>query len=89
MGEQDPVAGELVKAFVISVLGTSRAMTYGSTCSAAAAIGLGLSWRNEVVFDQHVPHTTSVMVMRRLPKARELEIHWRRGTFDSGLDWTD
>jgi len=73
IGKPDPMAGELVKAFValrpgfvpsdelrLELLGFSR-----------KRLGAAVAPR-EIEFDQHLPHTRSGKIMRRLLKAREL-----------------
>jgi len=73
IGKPDPVAGELVKAFValrpefepndelrLELLGFAR-----------QRLGAAVAPR-EITFDQHLPHTRSGKIMRRLLKAREL-----------------
>jgi len=73
IGKPDPVAGELVKAFValrpgfeatdelrLELVGFSR-----------KRLGAAVAPR-EIEFDQHLPHTRSGKIMRRLLKAREL-----------------
>jgi acetyl-CoA synthetase len=72
IGKPDPVAGEVVKAFVtlrpdypptddirLELLGFGRRR-------------LGAVAPKEIAFDQHLPHTRSGKVMRRLLKSREL-----------------
>jgi acetyl-CoA synthetase len=73
IGMPDPIAGEVVKAFV-----TLRA-GFEPTDELRLEL-LGLSRRRlgpavaprEIVFDQNLPHTKSGKIMRRLLKAREL-----------------
>ena len=73
IGKPDPVAGEIVKAFVTLRPGCEpteelrgELLAFGRTQARAA-------WRpKEIAFDQHLPHTRSGKVMRRLLKAREL-----------------
>jgi acetyl-CoA synthetase len=73
IGVPDEVAGEVVKAFVtlrpgfeatddlrLDLIGFSR-----------TRLGPAVAPR-EIVFDQHLPHTKSGKIMRRLLKAREL-----------------
>jgi acetyl-CoA synthetase len=73
IGMPDPIAGEVVKAFVtlragveptdelrLELLGLSR-----------RRLGPAVAPR-EIVFDQNLPHTKSGKIMRRLLKAREL-----------------
>jgi acetyl-CoA synthetase len=72
IGKPDPVAGELVKAFVTLRQGFEPSdellldlLAFGRRRLAAIA-------PKEIAFDQHLPHTRSGKVMRRLLKAREL-----------------
>jgi acetyl-CoA synthetase len=73
IGKPDPVAGEVVKAFVtleegyepsdelrLELLGFSR-----------RRLGAAIAPR-EIEFDQHLPHTQSGKIMRRLLRVREL-----------------
>jgi len=73
IGKPDPVSGEVVKAFVtlrpgyepdddlrLNLLGFAR-----------QRLGAAVAPR-EIEFDQHLPHTESGKIMRRLLKAREL-----------------
>ena len=72
IGRPDPIAGELVKAFV------SLRPEYRPTDELQLellAFGrrqLGAVAPKEIVFDDNLPHTRSGKVMRRLLKAREL-----------------
>ena len=73
IGKPDPVAGEVVKAFVTLRPGYEpdrRAAR--ASCSPSAGAGWAASPRRRSTFDQHLPHTRSGKVMRRLLKAREL-----------------
>jgi acetyl-CoA synthetase len=72
IGKPDLVAGELVKAFVTLRPGFEPTdellldlLAFGRRRLAAIA-------PKEIAFDQHLPHTRSGKVMRRLLKAREL-----------------
>jgi acetyl-CoA synthetase len=72
IGVPDPVAGELVKAFV-----TLRPGFEPSEQLRAELIGYGRKRLGGVApkliaFDQNLPHTRSGKVMRRLLKAREI-----------------
>jgi acetyl-CoA synthetase len=73
IGKPDPVAGEVVKAFIslrpgyepsedlrLDLLGFSR-----------RRLGAAVAPR-EIAFDQHLPHTGSGKIVRRVLKAREL-----------------
>jgi acetyl-CoA synthetase len=72
IGKPDPVAGEIVKAFVTLRPGFAPSdellldlLAFGRRRLAAIA-------PKEIAFDQNLPHTRSGKVMRRLLKAREL-----------------
>jgi acetyl-CoA synthetase len=72
IGKPDPVAGEVVKAFV-----TLRAGYRATDETRLELLGfgrrrLGAVAPKEIAFDQNLPHTRSGKVMRRLLKAREL-----------------
>lgn len=72
IGKPDPVAGEVVKAFV-----TLRPAYEPTDDLRLELLGfgrrrLGGLAPKEIAFDQHLPHTRSGKVMRRLLKAREL-----------------
>ncbi|HEU5108770.1 MAG TPA: AMP-binding protein, partial [Micromonosporaceae bacterium] len=74
IGKPDPVAGEVVKAFV-----TLRPDFEPSDDLRLELLGfgrrqLGAVAPKEIAFDQHLPHTRSGKVMRRLLKARELNL---------------
>ena len=75
IGVPDAVAGEIVKAFV--TIGDSYAPTESLRLEligwCRARLGAAVAPR-EIAFDQHLPHTTSGKVMRRLLKSRELGI---------------
>ncbi|MFD8496363.1 acetate--CoA ligase [Amycolatopsis sp. NPDC059657] len=72
IGTPDPMAGELVKAFVSLAPGTEPTESLRMDLLAFARRELGAVAPKEIVFDQHLPHTRSGKVMRRLLKAREL-----------------
>ena len=72
IGKPDPLAGEVVKAFV-----TLKADVVPSDALRRELITfgrkrLGSVAPREVAFEEHLPHTRSGKVMRRLLKAREL-----------------
>jgi acetyl-CoA synthetase len=73
IGVPDPVAGEVVKAFV--TLGPGHAPTDELRLDligfARRRLGAAVAPR-EIAFDQHLPKTKSGKIMRRLLKAREL-----------------
>ena len=73
IGVPDPMAGEVVKAFV--TLNAGYEATDGLRLDllgfARTRLGAAIAPR-EIAFDQHLPHTRSGKVMRRLLKAREL-----------------
>ncbi len=72
IGRPDPVAGEVVKAFVTVSDGVEADDDLRRDIVAFGRRRLGSVAPREVVFDQHLPHTRSGKVMRRLLKAREL-----------------
>jgi acetyl-CoA synthetase len=72
IGKPDPVAGEVVKAFVTLRDGVEPTEDLRLDIVAFGRRRLGSVAPREVVFDQHLPHTRSGKVMRRLLKAREL-----------------
>ncbi|HET7533237.1 MAG TPA: acetate--CoA ligase [Nocardioidaceae bacterium] len=72
IGKPDPVAGEVVKAFVTLRDGVEPTDDLRLDIVAFGRRRLGSVAPREVVFDQHLPHTRSGKVMRRLLKAREL-----------------
>ncbi|WIY00503.1 acetate--CoA ligase [Amycolatopsis mongoliensis] len=72
IGTPDPVAGELVKAFVSLAPGAEPTEDLRRELIAFGRRELGAVAPKEIVFDQHLPHTRSGKVMRRLLKAREL-----------------
>ncbi|MCK2218306.1 acetate--CoA ligase [Actinomadura sp. ATCC 31491] len=72
IGTPDPVAGELVKAFVTLKPGYQPGEILRRDLVAFARTRLGAVAPKQIAFDQHLPHTRSGKVMRRLLKAREL-----------------
>lgn len=72
IGKPDPVAGEIVKAFVTLKPGYDESEDLRLELLAFGRRRLGGLAPREIAFDQHLPHTTSGKVMRRLLKAREL-----------------
>jgi acetyl-CoA synthetase len=72
IGKPDPVAGELVKAFVTLKPGFEASDDLALELLAFGRRRLGGLAPKEISFDQHLPHTSSGKVMRRLLKAREL-----------------
>ncbi|MGZ4648978.1 MAG: acetate--CoA ligase [Kineosporiaceae bacterium] len=72
IGKPDPVAGELVKAFVTLRPGFEPTEDLRGQLLAFGRRRLGGIAPKEIDFDQHLPHTRSGKVMRRLLKAREL-----------------
>jgi acetyl-CoA synthetase len=73
IGTPDPVAGEVVKAFVSLADGVVPDDELRSELLGFARSRLGAAVApREIEFDQHLPHTRSGKIMRRLLKAREL-----------------
>jgi acetyl-CoA synthetase len=72
IGKPDPVAGELVKAFVTLRPGLEPSDDLKLDLLAFGRRHLGAVAPREIAFDQNLPHTRSGKVMRRLLKAREL-----------------
>ena len=72
IGKPDPVAGQLVKAFVTLKDGYVADESLRRELIAFGRRRLGVLAPREITFDQHLPHTRSGKVMRRLLKAREL-----------------
>ena len=72
IGKPDPVAGEVVKAFVTLRPGYEPNEELRRELVAFGRRRLGSVAPREVVFDQNLPHTRSGKVMRRLLRAREL-----------------
>ncbi|GAA4990527.1 hypothetical protein GCM10025734_17440 [Kitasatospora paranensis] len=75
IGRPDPVAGEVVKAFVSLKPGfdADTSLARDITAFARRRLGPAIAPR-EIAFDQHLPKTRSGKVMRRLLRARELGI---------------
>jgi acetyl-CoA synthetase len=73
IGVPDPVAGEVVKAFVTLKVGfePSDDLRLDVLGFARKRLGAAVAPR-EIAFDQALPHTRSGKIMRRLLKAREL-----------------
>ena len=73
IGVPDPVAGELVKAFVLLGPGipASDALRRELVAHARRRLGAAVAPR-EIAFSESLPHTRSGKIMRRLLKAREL-----------------
>ncbi|MFE5403052.1 acetate--CoA ligase [Streptomyces sp. NPDC056580] len=73
IGRPDPVAGNIVKAFVTLRPGydASGATRRDLLAFARRRLGPAVAPR-EIAFEQHLPHTRSGKVMRRLLRAREL-----------------
>jgi acetyl-CoA synthetase len=72
IGKPDPIAGEVVKAFVTLRPGFEPDDALRLDLLAFGRRRLGAVAPKEIAFDQHLPHTRSGKVMRRLLKAREL-----------------
>ncbi len=72
IGKPDPVAGELVKAFVALKPGHEPTEALHRELIAFGRRRLGAVAPKEIEFDQDLPLTRSGKVMRRLLKAREL-----------------
>ncbi|HEX6420282.1 MAG TPA: acetate--CoA ligase [Acidimicrobiales bacterium] len=73
IGVPDPVAGEVVKAFVTLAEGhePSEDLRLDLVGFARKRLGAAVAPR-EIAFDQHLPKTKSGKILRRLLKAREL-----------------
>ena len=73
IGIPDPLVGEVVKAFVTLNSGfeASEELRLDLLGFARKRLGAAVAPR-EITFDQHLPHTKSGKIMRRLLKAREL-----------------
>jgi acetyl-CoA synthetase len=69
----DPVAGEVVKAFVTLRPGHQPTddLRLDLLGFARRRLGAAVAPR-DIAFDQHLPHTRSGKILRRLLKAREL-----------------
>jgi acetyl-CoA synthetase len=73
IGKPDPVAGEIVKAFVALRPGYEPGPTLQRELLAFARTRLGaVVAPKEIAFQERLPHTSSGKTMRRLLKAREL-----------------
>jgi acetyl-CoA synthetase len=72
IGKPDPVAGEIVKAFVALKPGQQPSDELRRELVAFGRRRLGAVAPKEIEFDQNLPLTRSGKVMRRLLKAREL-----------------
>jgi acetyl-CoA synthetase len=73
IGKPDPVAGEIVKAFVALKPGHQPGPALQRELLAFARTRLGaVVAPKEIEFQEHLPHTSSGKTMRRLLKAREL-----------------
>ncbi|MGO8958275.1 MAG: acetate--CoA ligase [Streptosporangiaceae bacterium] len=72
IGKPDPVAGEIVKAFVALKPGVEPSDGLRLELVAFARRKLGAVAPKEIEFDQALPLTRSGKIMRRLLKAREL-----------------
>ena len=73
IGKPDPMAGEIVKAFVALKPGFPPTKSCAATCSDTAARRLGTAVApKEIDFRANLPKTRSGKIMRRLLKAREL-----------------
>jgi acetyl-CoA synthetase len=72
IGKPDPVAGELVKAFVTLKAGFEPTEELRTELLGFGRQALGAVAPKEIAFDDALPHTRSGKVMRRLLKAREL-----------------
>jgi acetyl-CoA synthetase len=72
IGKPDPLAGAVVKAFVTLRAGYQPDEELRRELVAFGRRRLGALAPREIGFDQHLPHTRSGKVMRRLLRAREL-----------------
>ncbi|MDD7967983.1 acetate--CoA ligase [Actinomycetospora lemnae] len=72
IGKPDPVAGELVKAFVTLRPGWEPDAALHDELLGFARRRLGSVAPKELTVDPHLPHTRSGKILRRLLKAREL-----------------
>ena len=72
IGKPDPLAGEIVKAFVTLKADHSPSDALRRELIMFGRRRLGSVAPREVEFEEHLPHTRSGKVMRRLLKAREL-----------------
>ncbi|HYM50470.1 MAG TPA: acetate--CoA ligase [Candidatus Limnocylindrales bacterium] len=73
IGKPDPISGEMVKAFVSLRTGyePGEALRLDLLGFARKRLGAVVAPK-EIDFDQHLPHTRSGKIMRRVLKAREL-----------------
>jgi acetyl-CoA synthetase len=74
IGKPDPVAGELVKAFIAVKPGHQPSEELRTELIAFGRRRLGAMAPKEIEFDQELPLTESGKVMRRVLKARELGV---------------
>lgn len=72
IGRPDPVAGEVVKAFVSLAEGYQPSDQLRRELITFGRHRLGSVAPRDIAFEEHLPHTRSGKVMRRLLKAREL-----------------
>lgn len=72
IGRPDPLAGEVVKAFLTLAEGYEPSDRLRRELITFGRHRLGSVAPREIEFEQHLPHTRSGKVMRRLLKAREL-----------------
>ena len=72
IGKPDPLAGEIVKAFVTLRAGYEATPALQRELITFGRHRLGSVAPREIAFDPALPHTRSGKVMRRLLKAREL-----------------
>jgi acetyl-CoA synthetase len=73
IGKPDPIAGEIVKAFILLKGGAqpSEALRRELLGFGRQRLGAAVAPK-EIAFAEHLPHTRSGKIMRRLLKAREL-----------------
>ena len=72
IGKPDPLAGEIVKAFVTLKADHAPSDALRRELITFGRHRLGSVAPREIAFEEHLPHTRSGKVMRRLLKAREL-----------------
>ena len=72
IGKPDPLAGEVVKAFVTLKADMVPSESLRRELIMFGRKRLGSVAPREIAFEEHLPHTRSGKVMRRLLKAREL-----------------
>jgi acetyl-CoA synthetase len=72
IGKPDALAGEVVKAFVTLKADTEPSESLRRELITFGRKRLGSVAPREIAFEEHLPHTRSGKVMRRLLKAREL-----------------